>query len=103
MRVPIPLLLAMALALGACEDAIGPAGTCSSEKNALRRERGAPDQRFDELRNGDYREQWVYIDGSSPSGTVYTFRWGVSYDRCIVESGPLSASGLTARLVIPNR
>jgi hypothetical protein len=86
----ISTLLALTLALTGCEDAIGFGATCAAEMREVRlREGGQPSNTNRTERNGDYTEIWRFSNGS-----IYEFRWGVSYQRCRV-SGPMPLNQYT--------
>jgi hypothetical protein len=74
------LVLAVALPLAGCLDAIGPGGDCTREMRQVQRdESGEPVVTRTEQR-GDFLETWRYPH------RVYNFRWGVGYPGCTMES-----------------
>ena len=82
----IPLLLALtSISVIGCVDALGIQSSCSPQMAAVRAQHGgSPPDDFDrDETRGDYTEVWYYVDGRDK----YTFRWGVSYEDCQVESG----------------
>jgi hypothetical protein len=80
------ILFSLTLLLFAGCDSLGDFGSgCTAEKSAIRlREGRAPDDTKRTEVAGDFTERWTY---QNAAGTrLYTFRWGVSYGSCQVDS-----------------
>ena len=85
----IALLVTTILLASGCEDALGPAGGCSSEMREFRRTYGRPDTSQTDQNAGDYFETWTYLPAGTEPGLQVLFRWGVSIEGCVVD-GPVS-------------
>lgn len=64
-------------------DGLGISSSCAAEMTAVRIAHGAPDDSERNEDRGDYIEEWYFDEGRRK----FTFRWGVSYDRCQTQSG----------------
>jgi hypothetical protein len=86
-----PLLLVVLPLLTGCVDALGIGSSCSSEMRDVRAAHGGPpDETQRDEDRGDYTEVWYFDD----SRRRYTFRWGVSYAECDVQSGSFTRAPL---------
>lgn len=77
--------LALLALLPGCTDSLGIGLDCDVEMRQVRDREGNPfDFQRDEI-GGNHTEVWYYRNPNR----AYTFRWGPSFDGCIV-SGPAS-------------
>ena len=71
-------------ALAGCVDGLGLDSSCSAEMRDVREAHGGPpDSTQKDDDRGDFTEVWYFDDARRR----YTFRWGVSYSTCEVQSG----------------
>jgi hypothetical protein len=88
-----PLVIALLVLVVGCVDGLGLRSSCSADMRAVSLTNGGPppETQSDEDR-GDFIEEWYYYHESGRR--KYTFRWGVSYERCQVTSSSFSRSPL---------